>query len=58
MKCPYIVNTKIVSQETTDRDEIGNILQVQTIEKQTGSHTECLGCECAAWDDGRCKYKC
>ena len=58
MKCPYIVDMTIITQLSYDRNEAGETDLVQSIETQTNNPIDCLGCECAAWDDGRCKYKC
>ena len=56
MKCPYAVNTKIVTKIGFKYDDNGLPVTQTAIEGQEVLFPECIKRECAAWHDGGCWY--
>lgn len=52
MKCPYAVNTKIVTKIGFKYDDNGLPVTQTAIEGQKVMFPECIKRECAAWHDG------
>lgn len=57
MKCPYAVNTKIITQIGFVHDGDGLPVTQTAIEKQEASFLDCINECCAAWYNGRCQYR-
>lgn len=54
--CPYRLKVEQVTQTAREYDEIKEIVtNYKLIERQ--EMMECPKEECAAWQDGKCKYK-
>ncbi|WP_195984068.1 hypothetical protein [Clostridium sp. D33t1_170424_F3] len=57
MKCPYAVNTRIITQISFEHDDNGIPTTQTAIENQEIAFPDCLERDCAAWIDGRCQYR-
>lgn len=58
MKCPYVVNTKIITQIGFKHDADGLPVTQTAIENQESTLSDCIEGNCAAWQNGHCQYGC
>ena len=56
MKCPHLKKTEQVEEHTYARDD-GQVDFEECKVVYVEGHTECIGCECGAWEDGKCRYR-
>lgn len=57
MKCPYNVNYQIVTQSKMEYNDEGQMTINTNIQNQTVQMIECIKEECAAFEDGKCRYR-
>ena len=57
MKCPYNVNYQIVTQSKMEYNDEGQMTINTDIQNQTVQMIECIKEECAAFEDGKCRYR-
>lgn len=56
MKCPYAVNTKIITQIGFAHDDSGLPVTQTAVESQESDFLDCVKEDCAVWRDGCCQY--
>lgn len=56
MVCPYLLQREAVRQVTNDLDLDGREIGWQQIETEKNTPMPCLKEQCAAWQDGVCRY--
>ena len=56
MKCPYLRKMEQVEQHKYDRED-GQVDFEECKVVYVEVHTECIGEECGAWEDGKCRYR-
>lgn len=57
MKCPYAVNTRIITQIRFEYDDCGAQTTQTAVENQEATFPDCVRDDCADWLDGRCQYR-
>lgn len=56
MKCPYVIDRKIITQTHIEHDEDGQQKDWTEVQNNKAVFAECEKENCGAWRNGRCCY--
>lgn len=57
MKCPYVVHTQAITQQSNRFSEDGSLRVLVEIQNSVAVFPDCLKEDCGAWKNGQCCYK-